>query len=121
MPAARAHRTFLSPGWNRSTARRIAPGAQALVDDRPARTGGRPGRRARGTVRSGILHVPVPPASYVVDPLDGRVLWHRDDLEAASGLMNEPFLGIIGDEQVLAVFASNGANYTLYNTASGAE
>ena len=58
---------------------------------------------------------------FAVDPVDGRLLWHRDDLEAASGLMNEPFLGIIGDERVLAVFASNGANYTLYDTASGAE
>jgi len=59
---------------------------------------------------------------FVVDPLDGRVLWHRDDLEAAAGLMNiEPFPGIIGDEQALVVFASNGANYTLYDTATGAE
>jgi hypothetical protein len=58
---------------------------------------------------------------YVVDPVDGRVLWHRDDLEAAAGLTNEPFLGIIGDEQALVVFASNGANYTLYDTATGAE
>ena len=32
---------------------------------------------------------------YVVDPVDGRVLWHRDDLEAAAGLMNEPFLEVI--------------------------
>ena len=58
---------------------------------------------------------------YAVDPLDGRVLWQRDDLEAASGLMSEPFLGIIGDEDVLVVFASNGANYTVYETSSGAE
>lgn len=58
---------------------------------------------------------------YVVDPVDGNVLWHRDDLETASGLMSEPYLGIIGDERVLIVFASNGANYTAYETASGAE
>src|SRR5262249_41934267 len=51
----------------------------------------------------------------------GRVLWQRDDLESASGLMNEPYLGIIGDEQALVVFASNAANYTVYDTASGAE
>jgi hypothetical protein len=58
---------------------------------------------------------------YVVDPVDGRVLWQRDDLEAASGLMSESFLGIIGDEEVLVVFASNGSNYTVYETATGAE
>ncbi|MGE5192941.1 MAG: PQQ-binding-like beta-propeller repeat protein, partial [Deltaproteobacteria bacterium] len=58
---------------------------------------------------------------FVVDPVDGGVLWHRDDLEAAAGLMNEAFLGIIGDEHVLVVFAGNGANYTVYDTASGAE
>jgi outer membrane protein assembly factor BamB len=57
----------------------------------------------------------------VVDPIDGRVLWHRDDLEPAAGLMSEPFLGIIGDDKVLAVFGSNGANYAVYDTASGSE
>src|SRR4029079_4082429 len=49
---------------------------------------------------------------FVLDPADGQVLWHRDDLEAVSGLMSEPYLGIIGDDSVLVVFASNGANYT---------
>ena len=58
---------------------------------------------------------------FVLDPADGQVLWHRDDLEAVSGLMSEPYLGIIGDDAVLVVFASNGANYTVYDTASGAE
>lgn len=58
---------------------------------------------------------------YVVDPVDGRILWQRDDLEAASGLMSEPFLGIIGDDKVLVVFSGNGANYTVYETANGAE
>src|SRR5262249_54108312 len=58
----------------------------------------------------------------VLDPADGRVLWHRDDLEAVSGLMSEQqYLGMIGDDSVLVVFASNGANYTVYDTASGAE
>jgi outer membrane protein assembly factor BamB len=59
---------------------------------------------------------------YVVDPTDGRILWHRDDLEPTSGLMGpDPCFGIIGDSAVLVVFASNGANYTVYDTASGAE
>jgi outer membrane protein assembly factor BamB len=58
---------------------------------------------------------------FVVDPVDGHMLWHRDDLEATSGLMHEAFLGIICDERVLVVFASNNANYTVYDTASGAE
>lgn len=58
---------------------------------------------------------------YVVDPLSGRVLWQRDDIEAAAGLMSEPYLGIIGDERALVVFASNGANYTVYDTGCGAE
>jgi outer membrane protein assembly factor BamB len=58
---------------------------------------------------------------FVVDPVDGHILWQRDDLEAASGLMHESFLGIIGDDRVLVVFASNNANYTVYDTACGAE
>jgi hypothetical protein len=58
---------------------------------------------------------------FVVDPLDGHLLWHRDDLEGTAGLMHEPFRGIIGDERVLTVFATNGANYTVYDTATGAE
>ncbi|MBS0266101.1 MAG: PQQ-binding-like beta-propeller repeat protein [Planctomycetes bacterium] len=58
---------------------------------------------------------------FAVDPLDGRLLWHRDDLEGAAGLMHDPFLGILGDHQVLTVFSSNGANYTVYETATGAE
>ncbi|MBI3864442.1 MAG: PQQ-binding-like beta-propeller repeat protein [Planctomycetia bacterium] len=58
---------------------------------------------------------------YVLDPLDGHVLWHRDDLEGTAGLMHEPFLGIIGDERALAVFSTNGASYVVYDTASGAE
>jgi outer membrane protein assembly factor BamB len=59
---------------------------------------------------------------FAVDPFDGRVLWQRNDIEPAAGLMgSDPALGIIGDERVLVVFASNGANYTVYDTASGAE
>jgi outer membrane protein assembly factor BamB len=57
---------------------------------------------------------------FVLDPADGSVLWHRDDLEAAGGL-SDPFQGIIGDDRALVVFASNGANYTVYDTANGAE
>lgn len=58
---------------------------------------------------------------FVVDPVDGHILWQRDDLEATGGLMHESFQGIIGDGQVLVVFASNYANYTVYDTACGAE
>ncbi|HEY2249822.1 MAG TPA: PQQ-binding-like beta-propeller repeat protein, partial [Planctomycetaceae bacterium] len=58
---------------------------------------------------------------FVVDPLDGHMLWQRDDLEATAGLMHESFSGIIGDDRVLVVFASNCANYTVYDTACGAE
>jgi len=58
---------------------------------------------------------------FVVDPVDGHVLWQRDDLESSGGLMHESFQGIIGDDRVLVVFASNYANYTVYDTACGAE
>lgn len=56
---------------------------------------------------------------FVLDPIDGRLKWHRDDLEPMSGLMIEQ--GMIGDERVLAVFTGTGGNYTLYDTASGEE
>jgi hypothetical protein len=61
---------------------------------------------------------------YAVDPLDGHLLWHRNDLEPTSGLMstsNDPSQGIIGDEQIVVVFASNGTDYTLYDARDGAE
>jgi outer membrane protein assembly factor BamB len=61
---------------------------------------------------------------FVLDPADGRLLWRRDDLEARSGLMSDSAHGMIGDERVLVVFSgqeSNPANYTLYETATGAE
>ena len=58
---------------------------------------------------------------FVLDPFDGKILWHRSDLEANAGLMHDSFLGMIGDQQVLTVFATNGANYTLYDTATGTE
>lgn len=61
---------------------------------------------------------------FVLDPTDGRLLWRRDDLETRSGLMSDSAHGMIGDERVLVVFSgqeSNPANYTLYDTATGAE
>lgn len=59
---------------------------------------------------------------FVVDPADGRVLWHRDDLDGSSGLMmmSDP-VGMIGDERVLTVFSGQGTHYTVYDTATGAE
>jgi hypothetical protein len=56
---------------------------------------------------------------FVLDPADGKVKWHRDDLEPQSGLMGDYSPGIIGDSQVLVVFASQGTHYTLYDTATG--
>lgn len=58
---------------------------------------------------------------FVVDPADGRLLWHRNDLEGSSGLVQEWFDGIIGDERVLVVFHGNRGHYTLYDTETGAE
>jgi outer membrane protein assembly factor BamB len=61
---------------------------------------------------------------FVLDPTDGRLLWRRDDLETRSGLMSDNAHGMIGDDRVLVVFSgqeSNPTNYTLYDTATGAE
>jgi outer membrane protein assembly factor BamB len=58
---------------------------------------------------------------FVLDPADGRLLWHRNDLEGNSGLMHDPWDGIIGDEKVLVVFHGSRGHYTTYDTATGAE
>lgn len=58
---------------------------------------------------------------FVLDPSDGRVLWHRRDVQANSGLMCDPYSGLIGDEHVLVLFDADRTNYTLYETSTGAE
>ncbi|MGQ0637309.1 MAG: outer membrane protein assembly factor BamB family protein [Planctomycetaceae bacterium] len=57
---------------------------------------------------------------FVLDPADGRLKWRRDDIEPLSGLTADPH-GIVGDDRALVVFAGNGANYTMYDTATGEE
>ena len=58
---------------------------------------------------------------FVLDPADGHVLWHRDDLAGNSGLMTDPYAGILADETVLAVFDSDRMGYLVYDMATGAE
>ncbi len=58
---------------------------------------------------------------FVVDPADGRVLWHRRDLQSQVGLMADPYAGIIGDEQILTVFDADRIHYTVYDTRRGTE
>jgi len=57
----------------------------------------------------------------VIDPATGRLLWHRNDLDARSGLMLDTFSGMFGDNHVLVVFAGDRSSYTLYDTLTGAE
>ena len=55
----------------------------------------------------------------VLDPTDGRLLWQRDDLTIATGLIGDPTIGIFGDERVLVVLDGDGRGYTTYRTADG--
>src|SRR5207247_2630090 len=56
-----------------------------------------------------------------LDPGTGRVLWERSDLDPNSGLMNDPYGGLFGDDEVLVVFGGDRTSYTVYRTATGEE
>lgn len=57
----------------------------------------------------------------VVDPANGRTLWHRANLEAQVGLFAENEWGLFGDQEVLVLFNQDFASYTAYETATGRE
>ncbi len=55
----------------------------------------------------------------VVNPVNGKILWQRNDLEANSGLICDQYSGLIGDEKVLVLFGSDRHAYTVYDTLTG--
>ena len=57
----------------------------------------------------------------VIDPATGRIRWRRNHLDSKSGLITNPSAGLIGDEHVLVLFASDHTSYTVYETATGRE
>lgn len=56
---------------------------------------------------------------FALDPSDGHVLWHRNDLNVRSGLQSSLSAGLFGDEQVLVVFDTDRTSYTVLETATG--
>jgi hypothetical protein len=56
---------------------------------------------------------------FVCDPLDGSLLWQRNDLEPNGGLYAHVGSGITGDERCLVVFGAGLANYSLYDARTG--
>jgi outer membrane protein assembly factor BamB len=57
----------------------------------------------------------------VVDPANGRTLWHRANLEPQAGLFAENQWGLFGDQEVLVLFNQDFMSYTAYETATGRE
>ncbi len=57
----------------------------------------------------------------VVDPANGKTLWHRANLEAQVGLFAENEWGLFGDQEALVLFNQDFASYTVYETATGRE
>lgn len=57
----------------------------------------------------------------VVNPANGKTLWHRSNLEPQVGLFAENQWGLFGDHEVLVMFNQDFASYTVYETATGRE
>jgi outer membrane protein assembly factor BamB len=56
---------------------------------------------------------------YVVDPLDGAVLWQRIVPSTSHESSPSPGLDVIGDRQALAVRSSDRTSYDVFETATG--
>ena len=57
----------------------------------------------------------------VVDPITGKTLWKRADIDPSSGLISDPYAGLFGDSEVLVLFAADRSSYTVYRTDTGEE
>lgn len=55
----------------------------------------------------------------VVDPADGRLLWHRNDLEPNSGLMADSSVGVLVDEQMVFVLGHDRQSYRIFDLTTG--
>lgn len=55
-----------------------------------------------------------------VEPIQGNVLWRRSDLEIGSGVSVDREAGLIGDDQVIAVFHPDQKSYTRLDALTGA-
>jgi outer membrane protein assembly factor BamB len=54
-----------------------------------------------------------------VDPATGRILWQRSELPPDCGLFVNQSIGLIGDDEAIAVFNADRASYSVYRTATG--
>lgn len=55
----------------------------------------------------------------VTDPATGKIRWQRSDLDPNSGLHDNSYTGLFGDEEVLVLFSPLEQTYTVYRTATG--
>ena len=55
----------------------------------------------------------------MLDPVTGKTLWKRSDIDPSSGLVSDPYAGLFGDENVLVLFNSNRSSYTVFSTKTG--
>lgn len=56
---------------------------------------------------------------FAVDPLDGRVLWRRNDLEPTSGLYADTRIGLLADDEVVFVLGGDKTAYRVLETSTG--
>jgi len=58
-------------------------------------------------------------ALVCLDPVDGRLLWRRSDLDPQGGLWSDREVGILGDEHAILYFHPDQNHYTLLDTRTG--
>ncbi len=56
---------------------------------------------------------------FAVDPLDGRVLWRRNDLEPTSGLYADTRIGLLADDEIVFILGSDKTAYRVLDTSTG--
>lgn len=54
-----------------------------------------------------------------VEPITGKLLWSRTDLDRNSGVMFDQSSGVFGDEKRVTVFESDGIGYQIFDTLTG--
>lgn len=58
-------------------------------------------------------------ALVCLDPVDGRLLWRRSDLDPQGGLWSDREVGILGDRQAVLYFHPDQNHYTMLDTRTG--
>ncbi len=100
--------------WERDTEGIVRP-----VPAERLHSAGRPRRVELGPTGPGYCLIQTARALTCLDPLTGRLLWRRADLDPQGGLWSDRSMGIIADERLLVYFLPDQNSYTLLDTRTG--